>query len=80
MPPIALLVLEESVGLTIAYGVLGALVTPFLSLTLLWLLNTKRTPRRWRNRIFGNVVMVLCMPIFVLLGGTLLVATVDSIF
>ena len=37
--------LGEPVWLILAYGVLGAFFMPFLAVTLLWLLNTDRTPR-----------------------------------
>lgn len=48
-PPMLLLLLGKPTGLIIAYGVLGALFMPFLGLTLLVLLNTKHTPKQWRN-------------------------------
>lgn len=80
IPPIALLFLDQPVALIIAYGVLGALFMPFLSLTLLWLLNTKRTPKQWRNRLFSNSVMALCTLVFVVLGGSQLVSAVNSLF
>ena len=38
--------LGEPVWLILAYGVLGAFFMPFLAVTLLWLLNTDRTPGR----------------------------------
>ena len=44
-PPIALLFLDQPFGLVVAYGVLGAFFMPFLALTLLWLLNSGRTPQ-----------------------------------
>nr|WP_241562637.1 Nramp family divalent metal transporter [Streptomyces hoynatensis] len=56
-PPMPLLWLDQPVGLIITYGVLGALFMPFLALTLLWLLNTDRVPRSWRNGLFTNVVL-----------------------
>ncbi len=80
VPPMALLFLDQPVGLIIAYGVLGALFMPFLSATLLWLLNTDRTPKRWRNRVLSNTVMSLCTVIFVVLGGTQLIAVAGRLF
>ena len=47
---------------------LGALFMPFLAVTLLGLLNTSRTPRRWRNGMFTNAVLVVCAVLFVVLG------------
>ncbi|QYJ03261.1 Nramp family divalent metal transporter [Nocardioides panacisoli] len=63
-PPIVLLLLGRPVWLILAYGVLGALFMPFLAITLLWLLNTARTPAGWRNRISSNVAMGLCAVLF----------------
>ncbi|MBC7724381.1 MAG: Nramp family divalent metal transporter [Burkholderiaceae bacterium] len=80
VPPIALLFLDQPVGLIVAYGVLGALFMPFLSLTLLWLLNTDRTPKQWRNRLFSNAVLGICTLLFVVLGGTQLFSAVSSLF
>lgn len=44
-----LLFQDEPFRLIIIYGVLGAAFMPFLALTLMWLLNSSRTPREWRN-------------------------------
>ena len=51
--------LGEPVALILAYGVLGALFMPFLAVTLLWLLNTDRTPAEWRNRAFSNIALAV---------------------
>ena len=59
-PPMVMLFLGKPVWLILAYGVLGAFFMPFLAVTLLWLLNTDRTPAEWRNKIHSNVLMVLC--------------------
>jgi Mn2+/Fe2+ NRAMP family transporter len=59
-----LLFLGQPTGLVLAYGVLGALFMPFLALTLLGLLNTKRVPYEWRNGWFTNVMLVLCLGLF----------------
>ena len=52
--------LGKPIWLILAYGVLGALFMPFLSVTLLWLLNTDRVPPQWRNRWPANAALVLC--------------------
>jgi Mn2+/Fe2+ NRAMP family transporter len=57
-PPMLLLFYDEPVGLTLAYGVIGALFMPFLALTLLWLLNTDRAPREWRNGPLSNAMLL----------------------
>jgi hypothetical protein len=60
--------LGEPIGLILAYGVLGALFMPFLAVTLLWLLNTDRTPAEWRNKIWSNVALALCALAFAALA------------
>lgn len=64
-PPMLLLFLGRPTALVIAYGVLGAFFMPFLGLTLLILLNTKRTPKEWRNGIFVNTLMAIISAAFV---------------
>ncbi len=66
-PPMAMLFLGKPVWLILAYGVLGAFFMPFLAVTLLWLLNTDRTPTEWRNKLHSNVLMVLIALAFVAL-------------
>ncbi|MCP3426113.1 hypothetical protein NBM05_08870, partial [Rothia sp. AR01] len=41
-PPMLLLLLDRPIFLILLYGVLGALFMPFLAVTLLWILNTRR--------------------------------------
>jgi Mn2+/Fe2+ NRAMP family transporter len=57
-PPMALLFLDQPFALVIAYGALGAFFMPFLAATLLWLLNSSRTPREWRNGAVSNALLV----------------------
>ena len=66
-PPMVMMFLGKPVWLILAYGVLGAFFMPFLAITLLWLLNTDRTPAEWRNKIVSNVLMALCALAFVAL-------------
>ncbi|MFE6780152.1 Nramp family divalent metal transporter [Streptomyces sp. NPDC057702] len=66
-PPISLLFLDQPFGLVIVYGVLGAFFMPFLALTLLWLLNSSRTPARWRNGPLSNVMLVAAGLLFLVL-------------
>lgn len=66
-PPMALLWLDEPFGLVIAYGVLGAFFMPFLALTLIWLLNSSRTPGEWRNGWVSNGMLALAGLLFVVL-------------
>lgn len=66
-PPMAMLFLGKPVWLILAYGVLGAFFMPFLAVTLLWLLNTDRTPAEWRNKLHSNVLMAIIALAFVAL-------------
>jgi Mn2+/Fe2+ NRAMP family transporter len=56
-PPMLLLLLGEPIAVVIAYGVLGSVFLPFLALTLVWLLNTSRVPREYRNGWLSNLVL-----------------------
>lgn len=67
-PPMVMLFLGQPVYLILAYGVLGALFMPFLAITLLWLLNTDRTPVAWRNGPVTNGLMILCTIAFAVLA------------
>ncbi|MBT2408509.1 MULTISPECIES: Nramp family divalent metal transporter [unclassified Streptomyces] len=66
-PPISLLFLDQPFGLVIVYGVIGAFFMPFLALTLLWLLNSSRTPSDWRNGLLSNVMLAAAGLLFVVL-------------
>ncbi|MEO3753893.1 Nramp family divalent metal transporter [Streptomyces sp. B6B3] len=57
-PPMILVYQDRPVELTLTYGVLGAVFMPFLAITLLWLLNSDRAPREWRNGPVSNVMLV----------------------
>lgn len=67
-PPMAMMFLGQPGELILAYGVLGAFFMPFLAITLLWLLNTDRTPREWRNKPLTNVLLVVCTLAFIALA------------
>jgi Mn2+/Fe2+ NRAMP family transporter len=75
-PPMLLLLLDEPVGLILAYGTLGALFMPFLAITLLVLLNRRRegalphseVPHEWRNGWFSNLLMASCAVLFLVLA------------
>ncbi|MER7814802.1 Nramp family divalent metal transporter [Streptomyces sp. NPDC096153] len=66
-PPITLLFLDQPFGLVIVYGVIGAFFMPFLALTLVWLLNSSRTPREWRNGLLSNAMLGVAGLLFVVL-------------
>ncbi|MFC9246808.1 Nramp family divalent metal transporter [Streptomyces sp. NPDC057136] len=66
-PPMTLLWLDEPFGLVIFYGVLGAFFMPFLALTLIWLLNSSRTPLEWRNGWLSNGMLATAGLLFLVL-------------
>jgi Mn2+/Fe2+ NRAMP family transporter len=66
-PPIVLLFQDEPFRLIIIYGVLGAAFMPFLALTLMWLLNSSRTPREWRNGTLSNGMLAIAGLLFLVL-------------
>lgn len=66
-PPIILLFQGQPFRLVILYGVLGAAFMPFLALTLIWLLNSRRTPSAWRNGWLSNGMLAVAGLLFVIL-------------
>ena len=66
-PPIVLLFQGQPFRLIILYGVLGAAFLPFLALTLIWLLNSARTPAEWRNGPLSNAMLAIAGLLFVVL-------------
>ncbi|GAA1103747.1 Nramp family divalent metal transporter [Nocardiopsis composta] len=66
-PPMLLLLLGRPFQLVIVYGVLGAFFMPFLAFTLMWLLNSSRTPREWRNGIISNTGLTIAGALFLVL-------------
>ncbi len=68
-PPMALLFMDRPFGLIVAYGALGALFMPFLALTLIWLLNSSRTPPEWRSHWLSNGMLAAGGVLFCVLAG-----------
>ncbi|WP_190085271.1 Nramp family divalent metal transporter [Streptomyces longisporoflavus] len=66
-PPMILLFQGQPFRLIIIYGVLGAAFMPFLALTLVWLLNSSRTPREWRNGMLSNGMLTVAGLLFLVL-------------
>ncbi|GAA2640050.1 Nramp family divalent metal transporter [Streptomyces vastus] len=66
-PPMVLLLEGQPFRLIILYGVLGAAFLPFLALTLVWLLNSSRTPAEWRNGMLSNAMLVIAGLLFIVL-------------
>jgi len=67
-PPMVMMFLGKPIFLILAYGVLGAFFMPFLSVTLLWLLNKQHVPAQWRNKVASNAVMVVIAAAFIALA------------
>lgn len=70
IPPMLLLMLQRPFALTIVYGVLGAAFMPFLSITLLLLLNSKRVATEARSGWLSNLLLIATSALFVTLTVT----------
>jgi Mn2+/Fe2+ NRAMP family transporter len=77
-PPMLLLTLERPIFLILLYGALGSLFMPFMALTLLALLNGRRIPVEWANRLHTNVALGITALLFVVLGLYELVNTIQN--
>ena len=69
--PIPLILLGRPVELVILWATLGAIFLPFLSLTLLVLLNSSRVGPEFRGRwgTVSNIVLAASVAVFVVLAG-----------
>lgn len=67
-PPMLLLLLGQPVSLVIIYAAAGAVSMPFLVIVLLWLLNSQRVGRRYRNGIMANAALAGSLLLFLFLG------------
>ncbi|OLT21618.1 iron transporter [Pseudonocardia sp. CNS-139] len=74
IPPMALLFFDRPFALTLVYGVLGAAFMPFLGVTLLLLLNSKRVTLEGRSGWLSNSLLTAASALFVVLLATDLVA------
>ncbi len=75
-PPMILFALGQPIGLILAYGVLGSLFMPFLAVTLLGLLNGKRIPKKYANKLHTNIAFAVVALLFIVLGINQLVGAV----
>ena len=66
-PPMLLFTLDEPVLVVIIYASLGALFMPFLSATLLWLMN-RRVTREYRNGLLANIILGASVLLFIYVG------------
>jgi Mn2+/Fe2+ NRAMP family transporter len=67
VPPMALLMFDRPFGLTLVYGVLGAAFMPFLGVTLMLLLNSKRVAADGRSKWVSNLLLTAASGLFVVL-------------
>ncbi|PWJ49580.1 Mn2+ and Fe2+ transporters of the NRAMP family [Quadrisphaera granulorum] len=76
LPPMLLLTLGKPFLLTLVYGVLGSVFMPFLAITLMLLLNSRRVAAEGRSRWLSNGLLGLASALFV----TLFVVDIQSRF
>ncbi|MBG6184161.1 Mn2+/Fe2+ NRAMP family transporter [Arthrobacter sp. CAN_A214] len=75
-PPMLLLLIDRPLAIVLAYGIMGAIFMPLLSIGLLYLLNSKRVDPEYRSGKINNTLLVLIVLLFVYLGGSELYSTV----
>ena len=66
---ISALVIRRPVWLVFAYTIVGSLFFPFVITTLLWLNNSRHTPRLTRNSVLVNVVLAAALLLYVFLAA-----------
>ncbi|MFA5630493.1 MAG: Nramp family divalent metal transporter [Porticoccaceae bacterium] len=79
-PPMALLFLDQPFLLIVSYGVLGSLFMPFLAVTLLFLMNSRRLDRQWRNGPLSNLLLGFTCVLFLVLGIHELAGAIRPLF
>ena len=67
IPPMALLFIDRPFGLTLVYGVLGSVFMPFLAITLMLLLNSRRIAAAGRSGWLSNVLLGASSALFLTL-------------
>nr|PZM94560.1 MAG: hypothetical protein DIU77_13980 [Thermocrispum agreste] len=61
------LFLDKPFGVTLAYGVLGSAFMPFLAISLMLLLNSRRIGQEGRSGWLSNVLLTACAALFLTL-------------
>ncbi len=74
-PPMLLLFLDKPFQLTLIYGVLGSFFMPFLAITLLVLLNSRRVEPAHRSRWLSNALLAGSGLLFIVLLGNELIGS-----
>jgi Mn2+/Fe2+ NRAMP family transporter len=67
LPPMALLFFDKPFALTLVYGVLGSAFMPFLGISLMLLLNSRRVARDGRSGWLSNTMLTAASALFVVL-------------
>jgi Mn2+/Fe2+ NRAMP family transporter len=67
-PPMILYAFGEPIALVIVYASLGALFLPFLAITLMLLLNSRRVAPEYRNSLVTNILLAISVIPFVVVG------------
>ncbi|WP_433275640.1 Nramp family divalent metal transporter [Pseudonocardia xinjiangensis] len=67
LPPMGLLFFDRPFALTLVYGVLGAAFMPFLGITLIMLLNSKRIAPEGRSGWLSNTLLTAASALFFVL-------------
>lgn len=70
LPPMALLFLDRPFAVTLVYGVLGAAFMPFLGISLILLLNSKRIAGDGRSGWLSNLLLTAAAALFLVLLAT----------
>ena len=78
-PPMILFPLGRPIGLILVYAVLGSLFMPFLAVTLLGLLNGRRIPREWADKLHTNIALSICALLFGILGAQQLAQAITDL-
>lgn len=67
-PPMILYAFGEPIALVIIYASLGALFLPFLAITLMLLLNSRRVEPEFRNSLITNILLAISVIPFLVVG------------
>ncbi|MCO1660162.1 Nramp family divalent metal transporter [Pseudonocardia humida] len=67
LPPMGLLFIDRPFAVTLVYGVLGAAFMPFLGISLILLLNSRRIARDGRSGWLSNAMLTAASALFVVL-------------
>ncbi|TFJ91646.1 Nramp family divalent metal transporter [Lentibacillus salicampi] len=67
-PSMLLLIFDQPVSIVMLYSALGSLFMPFVAITLLVLLNSRKVHPGYRNKFIHNAIFVFVLITFIFLG------------